>query len=54
MTNILSDALNAFLKKIPCFIMLFCELDNYEVYIFLYNEDFLNINSKVGGKKQTK
>lgn len=52
MTNILFDVLNAFFKKdtLLYYVMF---LIGYEVYIFIYNEDCLNINSKVSGKKKT-
>lgn len=49
MTNILFDALNAFLKK-DTLLYYDMFLIGYEGYIFIYNEDCLNINSKV--KKQ--
>lgn len=46
MTNILFDALNAFLKK-DTLLYYDMFLIGYEGYIFIYNEDCLNINSKV-------
>lgn len=49
MTNILFDVLNAFLKK-DTLLYYDMFLIGYEAYIFIYNEDCLNVNSKV--KKQ--
>lgn len=46
MTNILFDALNAFLKK-DTLLYYDMFLIGYEGYIFIYNEDCLNINSKL-------